>query len=127
MEYGNSNSFGIRQLAFGNHDVPDIDFFNFFRYFLGTVVTIYATVLTLQNGWEWLAWLSGREKYISMLRRYVIVHGLRLRFRAFWGDVIICTLLCVVFLILWRAHHVIEGTSKVWNEVSDVTRSAKHL
>ena len=27
-----------------------------------------------------------------------IVHGLRLRFKAFWGDVIISLLLCVVFL-----------------------------
>lgn len=103
--------------------MPDIDFFNFFRYFLGTVVTIYATVLTLQSTWEWLVWLSGREKYISLVRRYVIVHGLRLRFRAFWGDVIICALLCVVFAILWRAHHIIEGTSKVWDDV----RHAKRL
>ena len=103
--------------------MPDIDFFNFFRYFLGTVVTIYATVITLQSAWEWLVWLSGREKYISMVRRYVIVHGLRLRFRAFWGDVIICALLCVVFAILWRAHHIIEGTSKVWDDV----RHAKRL
>ena len=34
----------------------------------------------------------------------MIVHGLRLRFRTFWGDVLICVLLCVAFLILWHAH-----------------------
>jgi hypothetical protein len=103
--------------------MPYDDLFTFFRWVLSWIVTVYATVITLQSGWGWLVWLSGREKYISMIRRYVIVHGLRLRFRAFWGDVIICALLCVAFAILWRAHHIIEGTSKVWDDV----RYAKRL
>lgn len=98
--------------------VPDIDFFNFFRYFLATVVTIYATVITLQSAWEWLAWLSGSDKYISLVRRYVIVHGLRLRFRAFWGDVIICVLLCVVFMLILRAHHLIELSPRSAHDTS---------
>jgi hypothetical protein len=102
--------------------MPYDDLFTFFRWVLSWIVTVYATVLTLQSGWGWLVWLSGREKYISMIRRYVIVHGLRLRFRAFWGDVIICALLCVAFLILWRAHHIIEGTSKVWDDVRHAQR-----
>lgn len=87
--------------------MPDIDFFNFFRWTLGTVATIYATVVTLQSLWSWYVWLAGSDKYVALLRRYVIVHGLRLRFKAFWGDVIICILLCVVFLILWHAHGLI--------------------
>lgn len=87
--------------------MPRIDFFNFFRYALATVVTIYATVVTLQSLWSWYVFLAGSDKYISIVRRYVILHGLRLRFRAFWGDVIICLLLCVTFLILWHAHHLI--------------------
>ena len=84
--------------------MPDVDFFNFFRYVLGTIVTIYATILTLQSLYGWYVWLAGSDKYMSMLRRYVIVHGLRLRFKTFWGDVIICGLLCVMFLILWHIH-----------------------
>jgi hypothetical protein len=87
--------------------MPDIDFFDFFRYALAWVVTIYATVITLQSLWGWYVWLAGSDKYISLVRRYVIVHGLRLRFRAFWGDVIISVLLCVAFLILWHAHTII--------------------
>jgi hypothetical protein len=93
--------------------MPDIDLFSFFRYWLGWVVTIYATVLTVQSLWGWYLWLAGQDKYVGMLRRYLIVHGLRLRFKAFWGDVIICLLLCVAFLIMWRAHHLlydIQGT-----------------
>ena len=53
-------------------------------------MTIYATVITLQSLWGWYVWLAGSDRYIGLLRRYLIVHGLRLRFTAFWGDVIIC-------------------------------------
>ena len=84
--------------------MPNVDFFHFFRYLLGTIATIYASVLTLQSLWGWIVWLSGNDKYISLVRRYVIVHGLRLRFKSFWGDVIICMLLCVVFFLLWYSH-----------------------
>ena len=100
----------------------DIDFFNFWRLLLGWVVTIYATVLTLQSLWGWYLWLAGSDKYVSMLRRYVIVHGLRLRFKAFWGDVLICVLLSVAFLMLWHAHHVMNDLG---NQISDVRRIAK--
>ena len=84
-----------------------LDFFDFFRYALGTVATIYATVITLQSMWGWYVWLAGTDRYISVVRQYVIVHGLRLRFRTFWGDVLICLLLCVAFLATWRVHVVI--------------------
>jgi hypothetical protein len=84
--------------------MPQIDFFNFFRYVLGTIVTVYATVVTLQSLWGWYVWLTGSDKYVGIVRRYIIVHGLRLKFKTFWGDVLICLLLCVAFLIMWHAH-----------------------
>ncbi len=87
--------------------MPDIDFFDFFRLALAWVVTIYASIVTLQSLWGWYVWLAGSDKYISLVRRYVVVQGLRLRFRAFWGDVVICVLLTVAFCILWYAHHLI--------------------
>jgi hypothetical protein len=98
--------------------VPQIDFFNFFRYLLGTVVTVYATVVTLQSLREWWIWLRGQDRYVSMLRRYLVVHGLRLRFRAFWGDVIICLLLCVVFVLIWRAHGIIYSIGETLRDAS---------
>jgi hypothetical protein len=104
--------------------LPQIDFFNFFRYFLGTVVTIYATVLTLQSLWGWYVWLAGSDKYVSLIRRYVIVQGLRLRFKTFWGDVIICLLLCIAFLILWRGHVLIYDLGY---RIHDVQRHAQPL
>lgn len=84
-----------------------LDAFDFFRWVLTIIATIYATVVTLQSLWGWYVWLQGRDKYMTMLRRYVVVHGLRLRFTTFWGDVLICILLCVAFLLLWRAHVII--------------------
>ena len=84
-----------------------LDAFDFFRWVMSIIATIYATVITLQSLWGWYTWLAGSDKYMTMLRRYVIVHGLRLRFKTFWGDVLICLLLCVAFLILWRAHVII--------------------
>jgi hypothetical protein len=85
--------------------MPDIDLFNFFRWTLGWFVTIYATIITGQSLWDWWVWLAGDDKHMTMLRRYVLVHGLRLRFKTFWGDVIVCALLCVAFLVMWRAHY----------------------
>jgi hypothetical protein len=92
--------------------VLGIDPFNFFRYVLGTVVTIYATIITLQSLWGWYLWLKGEDRHIGLLRRYLIVHGLRLRFGSFWGDVIISLLLCVAFFMLWHAHGLIYDLEK---------------
>ena len=88
--------------------MPDIDLFNFFRWWLGWIVTIYASIITFQSLYGWYMWLAGQDKYIGMLRRYLIVHGLRLRFKAFWGDAIITGLLTVAFLLLWRAHFIMH-------------------
>ena len=93
--------------------MPDIDFFNFWRLLLAWVVGIYATVVTLQSLWGWYVWLAGSDKYVSLVRQYIIVHGLRLRFKTFWGDVLICALLCVVFVLLWRAHVVLNETPQL--------------
>jgi hypothetical protein len=88
-------------------DLLPEDPFDFFRWWLSTIVTIYASVIMLQSLWGWYVWLAGSDKYMSLLRRYLLVHGLRLRFKAFWGDVIICGLLSVAFVLLWRAHAVV--------------------
>ena len=93
--------------------MPYDDLFTFFRYVLAWIVTIYATIVTLQSLWGWYVWLKGQDRYTGMLRRYLIVHGLRLRFSAFWGDVLICLLLCVVFVLLWRAHVIVKATPQL--------------
>jgi len=94
--------------------VPDIDLFNFFRYGLAWVVTIYASIITVQSLWGWYVWLAGADRYMGILRRYLIVHGLRLRFGTFWGDAIISVLLCVVFFMLWHAHLLIYDLGQTY-------------
>ncbi len=92
--------------------MPDVDFFNLWRWMLSIVGGVYATVITLQSLYGWYVYLAGSDRFISLARRYIIVHGLRLRFTSFWGDVIICMLLTIAFFILWHAHTVlfdIEG------------------
>jgi hypothetical protein len=88
--------------------MPD-DFFKFFRWWLAILVTVYASIITLQSLWGWYVWLAGSDRYTSLLRRYLLVQGLRLRFKAFWGDVIVCFLLLVAFLMIWRAQSVMDS------------------
>jgi hypothetical protein len=84
-----------------------VDFFDFFRWVLGTVVTIYATITTAQSIYGWWVYLSGQGKYMSLVRRYVMLQGLRLRIKSFGGDVLVCLLLCVVWVLLVRAHQLV--------------------
>ena len=93
--------------------MPDIDLFDFFRWGLFIVVTVYVSIVSAQQGYSWYVWLMSEDRYIAVLRRYVIVHGLRLRFATFWGDVLICGLLCIVFLLLFFAHRIIAATGQV--------------
>ena len=84
------------------------DPFDFFRFTLWVIVTIYASIITLQSVYGLVDMLSGREKYISMIRRYLVIHMLRLRFTTFWGDVLICLLLSGVLGIIWWLHRLLE-------------------
>ena len=102
--------------------MPDVDFFNLWRWLLFIVGTIYFLVVTAQSLYGWYVWLAGGERYVSLARQYIIVQGLRLRFKTFWGDVLICLLLCVAFLLIWRAHVVINDLGM---KLADVKRIAQ--
>jgi hypothetical protein len=85
------------------------DLFGFFRWLLGWFLTIYCIIITAQSLWGWWVWLAGNDRYMSLLRRYLIIQALRLRFRAFWGDALICLLLCAAFALIWRAQLKMDG------------------
>ena len=93
--------------------MPHFDLFENFRWLLFIVVTIYCSIVMAQQGWSWYVWLMTDDRYITMLRRYVLLHGLRLRFRTFWGDVLICALLCIVFAMMLRAQAILIGWQSV--------------
>ena len=103
--------------------MPDFDFFNFFRWVLGTVVTIYATVITVNWALGWHQYLSQPGRSISLLGRYLLIHGLRVRLLDFLGDLLICLLLCVTFVMLMYTHTIL---GQAYNTQSNVHRSIQH-
>ncbi len=93
------------------------DIFDTFRWLLFLFLTIYFLVTTFQFLWSWYVWLWQPDRYMGMLRNYLIVHGLRLRVRAFWGDVLVCCLLSVAFLLLWYGHIILNQTARTWESI----------
>jgi hypothetical protein len=98
--------------------MPDVDLFQFFRISVGWVATIYATIVAAQSLYGWYVYFSSADRYTGMMRRYVFVQALRLRFRAFWGDVLISLLLCVAFLLIWQAHYALWDAAEAWQGVN---------
>lgn len=91
--------------------------FTFFRWLAFVFVTIYVTITTAQSLWGWYVFLWQSDRYTNLLRRYVIVHGLRLRFRSFSGDAVVCCLLCIAFLLMWKAHTHLDAIAHVMRGV----------
>lgn len=92
--------------------MPDVDLFQFFRWSLAIIVSVYATIITVISLWGWVVFLSAQDRYTATLRRYVILQAVRLRLRTFWADLLICLLLCWVFLLIWSAHGEIAGIER---------------
>ncbi|RYG80706.1 hypothetical protein EON77_08025 [bacterium] len=80
------------------------DLFAIFRWLGFVFVTIYVTITTAQSLIGWYKFLWQRDRYIDLLRSYVIAHALRMRLSSFGGDAMICVLLSVAFLLMWRVH-----------------------
>lgn len=87
--------------------------FTFFRWLAFVFVTIYVTITTAQSLWGWYVFLWQSDRYTNLLRSYVIVHGLRLRMRSFGGDAVVSALLCVAFLLMWKAHTYLDAIASV--------------
>ncbi|HTW95636.1 MAG TPA: hypothetical protein VMD30_12615, partial [Tepidisphaeraceae bacterium] len=87
------------------------------RYMLGVIVTVYAIVVIVQTAMGWYKILSQGDRYTALIRRYLIVSGLRMKISTFGGDVLICLLLCFVWLLLWHAHELIMQLATTLNDV----------
>lgn len=99
------------------------DLFAIFRWLVFVFVTIYVTITTIQFLWSWYTFLRQRDRYIGLLRNYLILHGLRIRVKSFAGDAVVCVLLCAAFLLMWRAHvhldAIARATADMKQEVKD--------
>jgi hypothetical protein len=104
--------------------MPDIDLFNFYRWALGTVVTIYATLVTVQWAMGWYKYLRQPGRGTSMLSRYLQVAGLRMSLLRMSGDLLICVLLCVIFVMLCMVHGVVAQKGA---GLTDAGRTPGHL
>jgi hypothetical protein len=102
------------------------DLFRFYSNVLAIALWLYFAIITVQSIWGWYRFLAGKDKYTSILRRYILVQGLRLRFRRFWGDILICVLLTVAFFLIWNAQWRMYDLEKrvKENKTSHVARAA---
>jgi hypothetical protein len=114
--------------------VDEGSLFTFFRWLGFVFVTIYVTITTAQSLWGWYVFLWQRDRYMNILRSYVIVHGLRLRMRSFGGDALVSVLLCVAFLLMWKAHSTLDAIGRVTRDTpskivktSDAPRSTSNI
>ncbi len=82
-------------------DPTRVDFFQFFRAMLAVACGIYALVVMARSLWSWALYLSGPERTTVLLRRYVLIQFLRLRWRpfvaesmqiVFWGGLLVVLL-----------------------------------
>ncbi|MGA2497290.1 MAG: hypothetical protein ABSH20_06095 [Tepidisphaeraceae bacterium] len=96
--------------------MPDVDLFTLYRWLLAWVVTVYCTVLTVQWAWTWYVWLSSSDRYIAILRRYIIVAALRMKFRTFWGELLICLLLSVAFGLMCKAQYLMSDIEQAYGQ-----------
>jgi hypothetical protein len=62
--------------------MPDIDIFDFWRYLLSLVVTIYVLVYTARTLWGYTCWFRTSRRY-SVMGHYALVLLLRARIRRF--------------------------------------------
>jgi len=80
----------------------DVDLFYAWRAILVTVTSIYVLVRLCESTWRWqqYLWAGGRPQ--AMLRNYLAVMVLRMRFRRFAGLLISIALLAAALaLIIW--------------------------
>jgi hypothetical protein len=103
----------------------DTDFFAIFRWLIFVFATIYVTITTIQFLWSWYTFLTQRDRYIGLLRNYLILHGLRIRVKSFAGDVVVCLLLSVAFLLMWRAHQHLDAIARVTADVKREIRDQR--
>lgn len=87
----------------------DVDLFSLWRWMLFLLVGIYSTIVIAQAAWGWYVYLSPSDPYMTILRRYVVLHSLRVRLRTFGGDLGVCALLLVTLGLLGWLHLMVAG------------------
>lgn len=88
-------------------DVPTLgnfDLFHFYRFVVVVVVTVYCLVRIASFVWWWCGFGRGASRVESLVRRYLHVLLLRLRWRRFLYELTVIGGLCVTLVLLLRLH-----------------------
>lgn len=80
------------------------DLFELWRWALAVGLTVYAAVMFFRWLWGWLAYLNEPQRERLLMRRYIVLHLLRLRGARFRGEVVQIVLYLVAILIVYGLH-----------------------
>ncbi len=86
------------------------DLFEFYRWMIAIICTIYAVVITWQSLWSWLGWFR-TSRPTAMMGRYVSVQLLRLRIWKFGFEIAQILVLTALLGVLIYWHGVLEHGS----------------
>ena len=84
--------------------VHGFDLFEFYRFLLAVLVCVYSTIRLITFIWRWH--YAGADGWIgsALVRRYVIVLLLRLRFQRFVYEFLLIGGLATILFLLLRLH-----------------------
>lgn len=82
----------------------DSDLFELWRLLLGTACGIYALVVTIRSVLSWVAHLAGQDRTSTLMRSYLSLHLLRLRWGRFTKELAIMGLYVVILMWLLNRH-----------------------
>ena len=90
--------------------LAEYDLFQFYRWQLAVILTIYAAVITGQWLFGWLKWFSSSRE-TAVLGRYATVLLLRIRLRRFAWELVQIVALLVAFgvVVYWNHLVVVNG------------------
>ncbi|MCG8404732.1 MAG: hypothetical protein MI923_05995 [Phycisphaerales bacterium] len=85
-------------------NLGDRDLFEVWRLALALVCGIYATVVTLRSLWGWLVYFMAPDRTTQLMKSYVVVQLLRLRWSRFTKEWVAIGFysVCIVFLLYWH-------------------------
>ena len=87
--------------------MPELDPFFLFRRVLLIVCAVYSLVITVRGLRYWLNYLMADGRDRALLRRYLWLHALRMRWRRFAGELFKVAALSVLTLLAIWAHRFI--------------------
>ncbi len=80
------------------------DPFEIWRWVLAIACTMYAIVITVRWLWSWLVYLDEPARERAILRRYIMLHVLRLRSGRFRGELLRIVAYSAAIVIVWWLH-----------------------